>query len=88
MALQFAVIWYGGRWTLLAPGVRRDRYASRDSALAAAHRLAEQARRQGYEVEVLVQDVGGQLSAVPLQDRAERPDRPGDQPQDPANSPA
>jgi len=89
MALQFAVIWYGGRWTLLAPGVRRDRYASRDSALAAAHRLAEQARRQGYEVEVLVQDVGGELSAVPLQeDRDDGPGRPGDRPQDPANSPA
>ncbi|HVI33282.1 hypothetical protein [Phenylobacterium sp.] len=88
MALQFAVIWYGGRWTLLAPGVRRDRYASRDSALAAAHRLAEQARRQGYEVEVLVQDVGGELSAVPLQDQDEGPGRPGERPQDPANSPA
>ncbi|WP_334164519.1 hypothetical protein [Phenylobacterium sp.] len=88
MALQFAVIWYGGRWTLLAPGVRRDRYASRDSALAAARRLAEHARRQGHEVEVLAQDVGGQLSAVPLQDLTEPRDRPGDRPQDPANSPA
>lgn len=88
MALQFAVIWYGGRWTLLAPGVRRDRYASRDSALAAAHRLADQARRQGYEVEVLAQDVGGELSAVPLQDRDEVRTPPGDRPQDPANSPA
>lgn len=80
MSLRFAVIWYGGRWTLLAPGVRRNRYASRESAIAAAERLAAQARRQGYEAEVLVQDAGGEL----VQPRAGR-DGP---PQGPPNSPA
>jgi hypothetical protein len=87
MTLQFAVIWYGGRWTLLAPGVRYDRYASRESALAAAQRLAEQARRQGYEVEILAQDVGGQLSAVPPSEAEESRPHREDPPQDPANSP-
>jgi hypothetical protein len=61
MFLQFAVLWSGDRWSLLAQGVRYDRYPSRQSALEAAHRLADQARRQGYDVRVLVQDVGGQL---------------------------
>ncbi|WP_374468818.1 hypothetical protein [Phenylobacterium sp.] len=88
MTLQFAVIWYGGRWTLLAPGVRYNRYASRESALAAAQRLAEQARRQGYEVDVLMQDVGGELSSVPPRAEADPPARRDDPPQDPANSPA
>ncbi|HEY8572389.1 hypothetical protein [Phenylobacterium sp.] len=64
MNLQLAVIWYGGRWTLLAPGARYSRYGSRQSALEAAQRLAEQARGQGYEVEVLLQDVGGELFTV------------------------
>jgi hypothetical protein len=85
MTLQFAVIWYGGRWTLLAPGVRYNRYASRESAVAAAQRLASRARSQGYEVEVLVQDVGSQLSPAPESDAPSRRDDP---PQDPANSPA
>jgi hypothetical protein len=65
MALQFAVLLYGGRWTMLAGGVRHDRYASRQSAVDAAHRLADQARRQGHEVHVLVQDGGGQLAEEP-----------------------
>jgi hypothetical protein len=68
MNLQLAVLWCGGRWTLLAPGARYDRYMSRQSALDAAHRLADQARRQGHEVEVLIQDIGGELSPVPLDD--------------------
>jgi hypothetical protein len=59
MFLQFAVRWSGGRWILLAPVARYDRYLSRQSALDAAHRLADQARR--YHVRVLVQDVGGEL---------------------------
>ncbi|HEY8614668.1 hypothetical protein [Phenylobacterium sp.] len=87
MALQFAVIWYGGRWTLIAPGVRYDRYASRESALAAAQRLAAQARRQGYEAEVLVQGVGGELTQLAAP--AERDPRGGDEPpHEPLNSPA
>jgi len=65
-SLQLAVIWYGGRWTLLAPGVRYNRYASRQSAIDAAQRLARQATRQGYHVEILLQDVGGELSTVAL----------------------
>lgn len=66
MRLQLAVLWYGGRWTLLSPGVRFNRYGSRQSALDAARRLAGQARRQGHEVQILVQDVGGELSILPM----------------------
>ena len=64
MNLQLAVIWYGGRWTLMAPGARYNRYGSRQSALEAAQRLADRARDQGYAVEILLQDVGGQLSTI------------------------
>lgn len=87
MALQFAVIWYGGRWTLIAPGVRYNRYGSRESALAAAQRLAAQARDQGYEVDILLQDVGGELTSAPLEPI--EPTTPRDEPpQDAPNSPA
>jgi len=65
MKLELAVLWCGGRWTLLAPAARYDRYPSRQSALDAAERLADQARRQGHDAAVLVQDVGGVLSAAP-----------------------
>lgn len=70
MKLQLAVLWLGGRWTLLAPGARYDRYFSRQSALDAAQRLADQARRQGHDVEVLVQELGGELTPAPTRDAA------------------
>jgi hypothetical protein len=62
--LKLAVIWSDGRWTLLAPKARYNRYASRQSALAAAQRLARLARAQGRSVEILLQDAGGELSRV------------------------
>jgi hypothetical protein len=66
MKLQIAVLWQQGRWTLLAPGLRFDRYGSRQSALEAARRLCDQAARQGHELEVLVQEIGGELSRLDL----------------------
>lgn len=76
MKLQIAVLWYGGRWTLLSPGARFNRYGGRQSAIDAAYRLAAQARRQGHELEILVQEIGGELARLEFGDAPEAPDRP------------
>lgn len=68
MTLSLAVLWCDERWTLLAPTARYNRYPSRRSALDAAQRLAGQARRQGHEVQILVQDLGAELAPLDRRD--------------------
>lgn len=82
MVLRLAVLWRRDRWTLLAPGASYDRYRSRQNALDAARRLAERAQSEGLEVEILVQDVGGELAVAPL-----HPPPPRDPPDQPAGAP-
>ena len=65
-AFQLAVIKIDRSWTILHDSLPLGRYRSRTRAIDAAYRLASDADKLGDAVELLVQDFGGEVLAVPL----------------------
>ena len=59
--LRYAVVRYGDDWRIVDASGHQGRFT--DAAQAAAHvgSLAREARRMGYDVEVLVQSPVGEL---------------------------
>jgi hypothetical protein len=73
--LQFVVLKVDNIWTVLCDNFPLGRYQHRTSAINAASRLARDAHRLGKSVELLSQDLGGELSAHPIdvEDRSPQP---------------
>jgi hypothetical protein len=73
MTAQFAIIRFPEGWRILQDGKKRGRFNFQVDATEAALRLADELRRAGRTVEVLVQDMFGELVKLRLPDLAPRP---------------
>lgn len=74
----YAVVRFGAEWGVLSERKRIGRFSAKDSALQLGVMLAFEALAAGHEVELLVQDLGGQLAAHPLPNRRQSPMTPMD----------
>lgn len=64
--LRYAVIQQAGRWRIISAEEGVGSFATRQMALSAGARLAEEAQSSGQDVEILVQDAVGRLTALSL----------------------
>ncbi len=66
MTAQFAIIRFPEGWRILLDGKKRGRFNFQVDATEAALRLADEFRRAGRSVEILVQDMFGELVRLTL----------------------
>lgn len=66
MKAQFAIIRFPEGWRVVQDGKKRGRFNFKIDAEEAALRLAEELRRAGRTVEVLVQNICGELVRLAL----------------------
>ena len=59
--VHYAAMKIAGRWKLVGKGLRWGDYADRDEAVAAAQRVAEEARGVGLDVRLHLHDENGVL---------------------------
>jgi len=69
----YAVIRFGDEWGVLSERRRIGRFSAEDAALQLGVMLAFEALAAGHEVELLRQDMGGQLSPYGLPGQARAP---------------
>ncbi len=62
--VQLAVVEVAGEWRVLLVGQKLGRFARQAEALQCAHDIAEEARRDGFAVEVLSQSASGENERV------------------------
>jgi hypothetical protein len=73
MPQSYAILQAGDEWQIVCSRRRMGHFQTRDLALQAGARLAGEARRAGHEVELLVQEMAGELRRLDLQAFASRP---------------
>ena len=66
--VHYAAVRFSNRWKLVGRGLRWGDYPTLEAALAAAQRMAEEARGNGLDVEVHVHDEFGILHRLPKSD--------------------
>jgi len=59
--MRYAVMQSGAEWRIVGQARRIGHFESRERAVATGSRLAREAYVSGHEVELLVQDTGGEL---------------------------
>ena len=59
--VRYAVVRFGDEWGVLSERRRIGRFSAQDAALQLGVMLAFEALSVGHEVELLLQDMGGQL---------------------------
>ncbi len=64
--IRYAVVRFGDEWGVLSERRRIGRFPAQDAALQLGVMLAFEALSVGHEVELLLQDIGGQLAPYGL----------------------
>lgn len=64
--VRFAVVRFGDRWSILQDERRAGAYEEQLDAIEVAQRLAADAQRSGASIELLVQDLCGEVREHPV----------------------
>ena len=71
--VQVAVIQIAGSWRLFMDGERPGAFREQGSAVACATGIARSTQDEGFDVDLLVHDVSGELMRVPITPEPPRP---------------